>query len=73
MIYRIFLLKNDQLFPDTGQITSNSFLQGRFGLWLNWDWIKDRVQTEITENKQLPWKFKMGLTEVKMECYLRDS
>lgn len=73
MIYRIPLPKNVQLFSDTGQTTSNGFLPRRYGLCLNLDEIKDRVQIETTKNKQLSWKFKMHLNEVKKECYLGDS
>lgn len=73
MILWIFLPKNDQLFSETGQTPQSIFLPGMYGLWLNLDEIKDRVQNETTKNKQLSWKFKMNLAEVKKECYLGDS
>lgn len=65
MIFRIFLPKNAQLSSETGQTTSNSFIPVRYGMCLNLDEIEARVQIEITENKQLSWKLKMNLCEVK--------
>lgn len=65
MIYRIFLSKNAQLSSETRQTTSNSFISVRYGMCLNLDDIEARVQIEITKNKQLSWKLKMNLCDVK--------
>lgn len=44
------------------------------GFHLNLDEINDRVQTETVKYKQLSWKFKINLSEVKKKkYYLEDS
>lgn len=58
-----FCLRMPKFFCDWADFKQLSSREG--GFHLNLDEINDRVQTETVKYKQLSWKFKINLSEVK--------